>query len=558
MNNQRFILIGGLVLIMMLIYQQWQVDYNPSYRQNQEANQNTTNVIDSNGVSQTVENKNSDLPVAVPSNITSEIKAESPHSVGSSQIVTVETDLLKLKIDSVGGTIKFSELLKYPKTLDENSPNVKLFNIDADNYYIAQSGLRSSNNVDLPNHYSQFSIESTHYKLSDGQDEIQVPFTWTNAQGIKVIKTFVIKRDSYEVKINYKIVNPLDSNIDVALYQQIQKRYKEDEGSKLLYTYSGGVIFDDVDKYQKIEYSDFKEFNSKTVDAGWLALIQHYFVTAWIPDQEQKNNFYTKELIKNNAYVYLIGTISPIKTVAAQTTKHISGPILYVGPKEQHRLGHINGLKLVVDYGILTIIADPLFWLLNWFYQYLGNWGWSIIMVTVVIKAAFYWLSKKSYISMARMRKLQPKIEKLKERFGDDRQKMGMAQMELFKKEKVNPLGGCLPIFVQMPVFIGLYWMLMESVEIRQAPWILWINDLSVADPYFILPLIMGVTMFVQQRLNPAPVDPIQKKVFMFLPFVFTVFFAFFPAGLVLYWVVNNLLSITQQYYITRQILNEK
>ena len=556
MDNQRILLFGGLALIMMLIYQQWEVDYNPEYRYEvtQQAQPEQAAV---NNTALPAIQQSSDLPDARTSTNTVVVNNQN-NTVDATKNITVETDLLKIKIDTIGGTINYSELLSYPISLEESTENKKLLNIDATNFYIAQSGLRASNGIELPNHYSLFSTDALEYGMSEGQDELRVPFSWVNSEGFQVIKTFIFKRNSYKIAVEYQIKNPSANPLEVSLYEQLQKQYKDDETSKLMYTYSGGVVFDDEDKYQKVKYDDFNEFTAKTVDAGWLALIQHYFVTAWIPSQTDKNHYYTKVLSRNNTAVYLLGTISPAKTVAANSTQTIQGPTLYVGPKEQHRLENINGLKLVVDYGILTIIADPLFWLLNWFYQFVGNWGWSIILVTMVIKAIFYKLSETSYRSMARMRKLQPKIEKLKERFGDDRQKMGVAQMELFKKEKVNPLGGCLPIFVQMPVFIGLYWMLMESVEIRQAPWILWIQDLSVADPYFILPLIMGITMFVQQRLNPAPVDPIQQKVFMILPLVFTIFFAFFPAGLVLYWVINNLLSITQQYYITRHVLAEK
>ena len=558
MNNQRFLLIGGLMLIIMLIYQQWQVDYTPGYREKYEGKK-VEAPINNKDVAQSVEDNNLDLPTTIASpNNNVDAKPITSTASNNSQIVTVETDLLKLKIDSIGGTIKYSELLKYPESLDKNSQNMKLLNVDQKHYYIAQSGLRSSDNVDMPNHYSQYLVNAKEYKLQEGQNELRIPFTWTNAQGFNVVKTFVLSRDSYEVKIEYQIKNPLEKDVSVALYEQFQKRNINEKKSKFMYTYTGGVIYDEADKYKKIKFDDFNEFKGKTTDAGWLAFIQHYFVTAWVPSDKDKNNYYAKELTKNNAPIYLMGTISPAKKLAASTTTTITGPILYVGPKEKHRIEKIKGLKLVVDYGVLTIISDPLFALLNWLYQFIGNWGWSIILVTVLIKAAFYKLSEASYKSMARMRKIQPKIEKLKERHGDDRQKMGVAQMELFKKEKVNPLGGCLPIVIQMPVFMGLYWMLQETVEIRQAPWILWIHDLSTPDQFYVLPAIMMITMVVQQKLNPAPVDPIQKKVMMFLPLVFGVFFAFFPAGLVLYWVANNLLSISQQYYITRHVLAEK
>ncbi len=555
MDNQRILAFGGLALIIMLIYQQWQFDYNPEYRKQHQQQVNHQNPVSTQSPS--TPHNAQDLPeVKQEKGQFAETAAASNAGIQSEQI-TVETDLLKLKIDTVGGTINYSELLQYPVSLEDKKDKVKLLNIDDTHFYIAQSGLRASKGDSLPNHYSHYQVKQKTYQLAQGQNELRVPLYWKNNQGIEVIKTYIFSRDSYQVKVEYEVKNNSGKAIQFASYEQLQKK-PQGRKSKFLYTYSGGVIYDATDKYQKIKYEDFSDFQSKTVDAGWLALIQHYFVTAWVPNSQEKNTYYTKVINKNGNKRYLLGSISGTKVLSPNKAINIKAATLFVGPKEQHRLEKIEGLRLVVDYGILTIISDPLFWALNELYQILGNWGWAIIVLTLLIKLVFYKLSEASYRSMARMRKLQPKIEALKQRYGDDRQKMGMAQMELFKKEKVNPLGGCLPIFVQMPVFIGLYWMIMETVELRQAPWILWIQDLSIADPYFILPLIMGVTMIIQQRLNPAPVDPIQQKIMMILPIVFTFFFAFFPAGLVLYWVVNNILSISQQYYITRIVLAEK
>ncbi len=553
MDNQRILAFGGLALIIMLIYQQWQFDYNPEYRKQHQQQINSQNTVSTKSETANAQ----DLPeVKQAQNPLSSSDTPDVADIQSEQI-TVETDLLKLKIDTVGGTINYSELLHYPVSLEDKKDKVKLLNIDETHFYIAQSGLRANKGILLPNHYSHFKVKQNQYHLAKDQKELRVPLYWKNDQGIEVVKTYIFTRDSYQVKVEYDVKNNSGKAIQFASYEQLQKK-PQGRKSNFLYTYSGGVIYDAIDKYQKITYEDFADFQSKTVDAGWLALIQHYFVTAWIPNSQEKNTYYTKVINKNGNKRYLLGSISATKVLSPDKALNIKAATLFVGPKEQHRLEKIEGLRLVVDYGILTIISDPLFWALNELYQILGNWGWAIIVLTLLIKLVFYKLSEASYRSMARMRKLQPKIEALKQRYGDDRQKMGMAQMELFKKEKVNPLGGCLPIFIQMPVFIGLYWMIMETVELRQAPWILWIQDLSIADPYFILPLIMGVTMIIQQKLNPAPIDPIQQKIMMILPIVFTFFFAFFPAGLVLYWVVNNILSISQQYYITRIVLAEK
>jgi YidC/Oxa1 family membrane protein insertase len=317
----------------------------------------------------------------------------------------------------------------------------------------------------------------------------------------------------------------------------------------------GGAVYSPEDKFDKIDFAEMQEKNlQRNVTGGWVAMIQHYFLGAWIPPQDQPETFYS-QYIKNHTR-YVIGTKSAKEIHVAGGKQQTLSNRLFIGPKLQDRLEDVApGLELSVDYGLLHFISKPLFIVLEFIHDYVGNWGWAIVLLTILIKLAFYKLSEASYKSMANMRRVQPRMQQLKERFSGDRQKMNQALMDLYKKEKINPLGGCLPILVQIPVFIALYWVLLESVEMRQAPWILWINNMSAPDPFFILPLLMGITMFIQQKLNPAPIDPIQAKIMMALPVVFTVFFAFFPAGLVLYWVVNNTLSITQQYYITRYVV---
>ena len=327
------------------------------------------------------------------------------------------------------------------------------------------------------------------------------------------------------------------------------------ETSRLLYTYTGSVYYNEEAKFEKVDFDEMED-NRLSVDSkgGWIAMIQHYFLSAWVPVQDADYRIYTLSNVKVNPATYTVGQLSATRVVAAGGDTEFSSQ-LFVGPKLVNRLEEIApGLDLTVDYGVLTFLSKPLYWLLSWYHGFVGNWGVAIILLTFTIKAVFYKLSETSYRSMAKMRKVSPRLKTLKERYGDDRQKMNQAMMELYKTEKINPMGGCLPILVQIPVFIALYWALLESVDLRQAPFFFWIEDLSVKDPFFVLPLLMGISMIIQQKLNPPPPDPIQAKVMMALPFVFTIFFAFFPAGLVLYWVVNNVLSITQQYIITKRI----
>ena len=426
-------------------------------------------------------------------------------------------------------------------------------NRDAE-YFVAQSGLQSTG-ASAPNHHALFSVEQTDYQLG-GQDELRVPMTWQSDEGITVIKTFVFQRDRYLISVEYEIQNNTGEALSFNQYRQLRRKpVTDDETQSFIYTFIGGVISTDEDPYSKIDFNDFDDTGHQTqTKGGWAAIIEHYFLGAWIPQQEETNKIYS--MSRNQRYIIGLQSGS-IQVPAGDVGQMQSG--FFVGPKIQDRMIAVAPkLDLTVDYGFLSVLAKPIFWLLQKIHSIVGNWGWAIVGVTMCIKLIFYKLSEASYRSMARMCKLQPQLASLKERHGDDRAKMGQATMELYKKEKVNPLGGCLPILVQIPVFISLYWVLLESVELRQAPWILWIQDLSLKDKFYVLPLLMGITMFIQQKLNPAPVDPIQAKVFMAMPFIFTIFFAFFPAGLVLYWVVNNTLSIAQQYYITRHALAEK
>jgi YidC/Oxa1 family membrane protein insertase len=389
--------------------------------------------------------------------------------------------------------------------------------------------------------------------LSSGQDVLEIPLVWRSGNGLTVTKTYSLERGSYRIGIRYSVENRSGSEWRGASYVQLRRRHVPLERSFVdvdTYSYRGPVVYDG-EKYEKLDVDDLpEEPMERKVIGGWIASIQHHFLAAGIPPTDRASVISAR--MRDG--IYTLTAVGEINNVAAGSASEFE-EILFVGPKLQQQLRETApGLRLTVDYGFLTIISQPLFWVLQKLHNLTGNWGWAIILLTVLIKLVFYKLSETSGKSMAKMRKLQPRLKALQERYKDDRQALSQAMMEMYKREKVNPASGCLPILVQMPVFLALYWVLLESVELRQAPFMLWINDLSSRDPYYILPLLMGVTMFIQQRLNPAPPDPIQAKVMMTLPIVFTVFFAFFPAGLVLYWFVNNLLSIAQQWRINKVV----
>jgi len=559
MDNQRLFLYIALVFISLILYQTWLVDYAPApppaatQQQVDEVNiDNTTAGVtagDLPAVPTQTENA-TDTPnmPAVP-----EAGAESTAAPTATRIA-VETDLVSAVVDATGGTIVSVKLNKYPVSIDEPDTPFTLMSDDPAHFLIAQSGFQGGKDVKAPTHKTVYRTEATNYAIGEQGNELRIPLVWEE-DGIKVTKTLIFYNDKYEVDIEYQVENNSAKPWAVSQYYQLQRKpASSSESSQFIRTYTGAVISTDQERYQKVDFGDIEDENlSVETVGGWVAMIQHYFGAAWIPPAESTSRFYTIYLSSVNRYI--VGMNSHLMTVNAGSTASFSGKA-FIGPKVQDYLNAAAPhLELTVDYGWLTILAQPLFWLLKKIHSFVGNWGWAIVLLTCLIKLFFYPLSQAGYKSMARMKKLQPKMVSLKEKYGDDRAKMGQATMELYKKEKVNPLGGCFPMLVQIPVFIALYWMLLESVELRQAPWMFWIKDMAIKDPFYIMPVIMGITMFVQQKLNPAPVDPIQAKVFMFLPLIFTVFFAFFPAGLVLYWIVNNTLSIAQQYYITRHVI---
>lgn len=552
MDNQRPILYLALIFILFLIWQAWQQDYGPK--------------PEPGTVSETAQGESSaDRPAAAAGDVPSApVSSSGPGDVSAQTLlqsasrVRVITDVLDVEIDTRGGDIRRAELLTYPVSIKRPDVPVRLLD-DEDRIYVAQSGLIHDlvqgvdANARAPSHHTVYTAGQTEYRLPAGVDTLEVPLIWESPEGIKVTKIFTFHRGQFLLDVDHRVENGSDEPWVGRQYRQLRHGpAQDDDGSRFVYTYTGSAYYDDA--YKKLPFDDMTdEPLDKDIVGGWAAILQHYFLSAWIPIQDQENHYYSKVLSGEHPQ-YIIGLRSPARTVAPGTTADFTSQF-YVGPKIQEHLGEIaTGLELSVDYGYLTILSKPLFWVLEFIHGLIGNWGWAIILVTVMIKAVFYKLSETSYRSMARMRAVQPKLQALKERYGEDKQKMNQALMDLYKTEKINPLGGCLPILVQIPVFIAFYWMLLESVELRQAPWILWVQDLSTKDPYFVLPVLMGISMIAQQRLNPAPLDPVQQKVMMLMPIVFTVFFMFFPSGLVLYWLTNNLLSIAQQWVITRRM----
>lgn len=540
MENQRLILFVALVLILFAFWQAWETRHGK--------------VADPVQAEQTLTTPGEavpELPPTLPGQATADEGTASAGAQG--QRIRVITDLLEVELGSQGGDIRKASLLAFPVAADRPEEKFVLMDDVAGRLFIAQSGMISRTTT-LPDHHALYSAAQTEYRLADGQDELKVPLTWQNDQGVKVVKTLTFHRDSYLVDVDFQVENKSGQEMSLAMYRQLQRDdHGEATDSRFIYTFTGGVISNSNNKYRKLEFDDMEDWRPETdyASGGWTAMLQHYFLGAWLARDDEQNRFYTRKLEGNR---YVVGMTTPEQNIAADATTTLQSR-MYVGPKDQDRLkAAAKNLVLTVDYGILTVLAQPLFWLLELIHDLLKNWGWSIIVLTILIKLAFYKLTETQYRSMANMRRLQPKLQDLKERFGDDRTKFGQAMMELYKKEKVNPLSGCLPILIQIPFFIALYWVLLESVELRQADFMFWINDLSAKDPFFVLPVLMGVSMFIMQKLSPAPPDPIQAKMMMALPFVFTVFFAFFPSGLVLYWLVNNLLSLAQQWYITRKI----
>jgi len=551
MDIKRTILIAALAIVSYVMVLKW----NDDYGQAALPNQNTAASTVAPGLPDGVPAANNGASADVPSANGEASPAELAPVALSKDLIRVKTDVLELAIDPVGGDIVQLNLPKYPRRQDHPDIPFQLFDNGGERVYLAQSGLTGANGPDARSTGRPlYAAEQKSYQLADGQEQLVVDLKFSD-NGVNYIKRFSFKRGEYDLNVSYLIDNQSGQAWSGNMFAQLKRDASGDPSSSTATgtaTYLGAALWTAGEPYKKVSMKDIDKGSLKeNVSGGWVAWLQHYFVTAWIPAKSDNNVVQTRKDSQGN---YIIGYTGPAISVPAGGKVETSA-MLYAGPKIQSKLKELSpGLELTVDYGFLWFIAQPIFWLLQHIHSLLGNWGWSIIVLTMLIKGLFFPLSAASYRSMARMRAVAPKLAALKERFGDDRQKMSQAMMELYKKEKINPLGGCLPILVQMPVFLALYWVLLESVEMRQAPWMLWITDLSIKDPFFILPIIMGATMFIQQRLNPTPPDPMQAKVMKMMPIIFTFFFLWFPAGLVLYWVVNNCLSISQQWYITRRI----
>ncbi|STX30244.1 preprotein translocase YidC subunit [Legionella beliardensis] len=550
MDIRRVILYSALALIIYSLWSAWQQDY-PS-----------TPITATTSSSNINNNDNRLLPNIEASNsaaTTDSNQITTPQTVSqSSQPIQVKTDVLAVTIDNNFGDIVQARLLNYPVSVEERQTPITLLYDKPNQRYTANSSLVMNTNGTVDNLKINYTSLKQTYFLDPNEQQLVVTLKGQTDNGLDVAKNFIFTRGSYLIGVNYQIANKGQQEWRGYMNTQLVRTLPTEDQSSLFHigSYTGASYSNpEHSRYKKVSFTDMNKANLNVdVTGGWIAMQQHYFLSAWVPPAKSKNLMYTRNA--NNDYT--IGTISQPLVIKPGEVKE-TGAKLYIGPEITSNLKAISpGLDLTVDYGWLWFVSSALFSLMKAIHSVVGNWGWSIILVTVLIKLAFFRLSATSYKSMANMRKLQPKLQALRERYGDDKAKISQATMELYKQEKVNPLGGCLPILVQIPVFIALYWVLLESVELRQAPFIFWIKDLAAADPYHVLPIIMGVTMLIQQRLNPAPPDPTQAKIMMLLPIVFTALFWNFPSGLVLYWIVNNTLSILQQWYITRKYSDDR
>jgi len=531
MDTRRLVLFVIFSMSILMLWDAWQRDKAPANVAPVTAN--------SAPVSQNT---------AVTTAATADLPVDGDYKLLKGQRINVTTDLFKADIETVGGDLRRLELLKHRASDNEQANFVLLDDAAKPMVYVAQTGLIGA---DLPSHNAMFTSSTSSYQMQDGQDSLEVRLSWAG-NGVTVDKVYTFHRNRYDIDVNYEIKNGSAAAITPVVYYQIVHDSESNQGSKVMPTFTGGSYYTEATKFKKLPFKDMaKQPLSITTNDGWVGLLQHYFVSAWIPKDGLARKFYTEKLSDN---IYRIGTKSTLSTIAPGASLTVPAR-LFSGPQTKHDLkATAPGLEYAVDYGWLTVIASPLFWLLSKIHSLVNNWGVAIILLTLLIKAAFFKLSASGYRSMAQMRELAPRLQSMKEKFGDDRQKMQIAMMDLYKKEKINPMGGCFPILIQVPVFIALYWVLLGSVELRHAPFFGWIKDLSAIDPYYVLPILMGSTMIIQTKLNPKPTDPMQAKIMTWMPVVFSVFFFFFPAGLVLYWLVNNVLSIAQQWYVNKMI----
>jgi YidC/Oxa1 family membrane protein insertase len=553
MDNQRLFLYGSLFFVLFLIWEAWQQDHAPepqAVTSNESANIESAD----RGADEVpgVEPLDAD-PAGEATTTTATAEAPAEEDTAAREIRVV-TDVLDLTFTTRGADIVEAKLREYPLAKGEPDKPVVLLSNSGDRLFVTQSGLRTARGAKAPDHRELFDVEADEYRLDETAESLEVVFTWRGDDGMSVEKIYRIERGDYEIAQEYRIRNESGSEWRGDAYLQLKKRQSPQERSffdPTSFSYVGPALYDG-ESYEKLDLEDISETPvNRASPGGWIAMLEHYFVAAAIPPQQAQNVLYSGVL---GPGTYRAGFVQPARTVSAGDSAEFHQR-LYIGPKLQDHLTNVAPkLELSVDYGVLTFIAEPLFWLLDFIHGWIGNWGWSIVIVTILIKLLFYKLSEASGKSMAKMRKLQPRLQALKERYTDDREALNKAMMELYQKEKINPFLGCLPILIQLPVFIALYWVLLESVELRQAPFMLWINDLSTPDPLYILPVVMGVAMWGQMKLNPQPPDPIQAKIMMMMPLMMVAFAVIMPSGLVLYWVINTALTAAQQWQINRVI----
>lgn len=554
MKDRRPFLYITLALLGFLLWNQWQIEHAPPAPEKKA-------VATAAGVP--APSTNTDLPPAAAVAAQQGDNAPNKKTPGATnetathgELVTITTDTLRLVVDTKGGNILKASLLKYSKEVDKPENPVQIFSDAPKDLYIAQSGLMGPSGPDTTQGQVVYQAGKSDYVMPYDQNTLTVDLKWHDANGLNITKRFILTRGHYDLSVDYIVDNQGSKEWRGSLYAQIQ-RIKGAEGSMFgLRTYTGAAISSEQTPYEKITYKEMKKHDlSRTITGGWVAMQEQYFVSAWIPYSKANNHFFSRV---HDDDVYTIGYVAPQLTVPAGAEASTSTK-LYVGPELQEELDKLAPhLGKTIDFGWLFFLSQPIYWLLAFINKYVGNWGWSIVLITLIIKLAFYKLSESSYRSMAKMRDLQPRMNALKERFGEDRQKLSQAMMDLYRKEKVNPLGGCLPMLIQMPFFIALYYVLIESVHLRHAPWILWVKDLSAPDPFYILPGLMMLAMLMQTRLSPTPPDKTQAMMMYIMPLAFSVFFATFPAGLVLYWFVNILFSIAQQAYIMQKFSGKK
>ncbi len=540
-NIRRTILYLALAVVGVIIWNTWMKEHpplSPKSDNSVEIKPSSSNFVPPSYVSSNTTQPSSGTVTIVP---TTNLPTHG-------QLIQVKTDTLMVFIDLQGGNLVEAQLLHYPESQKKPQIPISILTSSPTTLSIAENGLKQ--NEATQTEIINFQTEKNQFALENNQKNLTVKLSGKTASGLRVVKIFNFERDKYNIGISYELENSGKKPWVGNIYQQIVRHYVAPKKSLHSRSYEGGAISSSAHPYEKISYKELKGVNiNRDIQGGWIALQQPYFLTAWIPPAEQKNHYYSAS---SPDEIYTVGYVGP-QIVLQPGEKTTQQSVFYVGPEIEKYLKNLaHGLDLTIDYGWLWMFSKIIFWVMDHVHSLVGNWGWSIIITTLLIKLLFYKLSEKSYRSMAKMREIQPRLQALKERFGDDKQAFSRATMEFYKKEKINPLGGCLPVIIQIPVFIALYYVLIESVQLRQAPFIFWIKDLSVHDPYYVLPILMGLSMFLQQRLSPPPPDPMQAKMMMFLPVIFTVFFLSFPAGLVLYWLVNNCASILQQWYVMK------